>query len=360
MLSFSLISRHPSIAQFWNTFQVAFRTQRQLRNSLASLPFLHSWHCSSDRMLRNARNICSPLVYHPIGLGQHRCAAFHVPGSPDMVVTHAGTKPGDPLADLICCIAFFQYQQELQQALLDEGLLIHLPRPCHFLLESCDDFVKSISFGTPAFFDDFFVPLVNHSPAGLLEDVQNTVACLISVGHRCGTSINTSEGKTEAMIHLVKTPSPRSSPTGPLMPRATLLGLLELHQGQHIGLVSSYKHLGVKAAPTMQYQRVQERQHRAISARQAFRALSTGLPQLASQRAPCMAQELGRNTLSARAGPSTRLLWPLSGALSARASTLGSSIVGLCGFPKAWHPYPRHRPGSPSPLAPCSCSPTWA
>ena len=93
----------------------------------------------------------------------HRCAAFHVPGSPDMVVTHAGTKPGDPLADLIFCIAFFQYQQELQQALFDEGLLIHLSTPGHFLLEPCDDFAESVPFGTPAFFDDFFVPLVNDS-----------------------------------------------------------------------------------------------------------------------------------------------------------------------------------------------------
>ena len=120
-----------------------------------------------------------------------------------MVVTHVGTKPGDPLADLILCIAFFQYQQELQQALLDEGLLIHLPNPGPFLLEPCDDFSESIPFGRPAFFDDFFVPLVHDAPAGLLEDIQKTVACLISVGHRFGISVNSSEGKTEAMIHLV-------------------------------------------------------------------------------------------------------------------------------------------------------------
>ena len=135
----------------------------------------------------------------------HRCAAFHVPGSLDMIVTHAGTKPGDPLADLIFCIAFFQYQQELLQALSDKGLLIHLPKPGPFLLEPCDDFAESIPFGTPAFFDDFFVPLVYDAPAGHLEDIQKTVACLISVGHRFGISINTSEGKTEAMVHLVGT-----------------------------------------------------------------------------------------------------------------------------------------------------------
>ena len=208
----------------------------------------------------------------------HRCAAFHVPGSPDMVVTHAGTKPGDPLADLIFCIAFFQYQQELQQTLSDEGLLIHLPKPGPSLLEPCDDLTESVPFGTPAFFDDFFVPLVNDAPAGLLEDIQKTVACLISVGHRFGISINTSEGKTEAMIHLVgptakDTLSTLFTTRPPDAPRH-LLGLLEFSQGQHIGLVSSYKHLGVKAAPTMQSQRAQECQHRAASARQAFRALS--------------------------------------------------------------------------------------
>ena len=71
----------------------------------------------------------------------------------------------------------------------------------------------------------------------------------------------------------------------------------------------------VKAAPRMQSQREKESQHRAASARHAFRALSAGglclgpsqqkdrtlVAQPASQREPCMAQEHGRNTLSARA-----------------------------------------------------------
>ena len=79
------------------------------------------------------------------------------------------------------------------------------------------DFVESMPFGTPAFFDDFFVPLVNDSPAGLLEDIQKTVDC-----HRVGISINASEGKTEAMMHLVAPPLPkRPSRPGHLMPRVT-------------------------------------------------------------------------------------------------------------------------------------------
>ena len=173
---------------------------------------------------------------------------------------------------------FYQYQQELQQALLDEGLLIHLPRPGPFLLDPHDDIVESMPF---AFFDDFFVPLVNDSPAGLLEDIQKTVACLISVGHRFGISINTSEAKTEAMIHLVgttvkETLSALYTTSPPEAPRH-LLGLVELHQSQHIGLVNSYKLLGVKAAPTLQSQRAQESQQRAASGRQAFRALSAGV-----------------------------------------------------------------------------------
>ena len=183
--------------------------------------------------------------------------------------------------------------------------------------------------GTPAFSDDFFVPLVNDSPAGLLEDIQKAVACLVSVGHKFGISIDASEGKTEAMIHLVgptakDTLSALYTTRLPAAPRHSL-GLLEQHQGQHIGLVHAYKHLGVKAAPTLQSQRAQESQHRAASARQAFRALSAGvfasghlskktgpwLLQHASQRAHYVVQEHGRDTLPARAEPSTRHTWPL-------------------------------------------------
>ena len=151
-----------------------------------------------------------------------------------MVVTHAGTKPGAPLADLIFCIAFFQYQQELQQALSEEGLLLHLPMPGPSLLVPGEDTAETTPLGTPAFFDDFFVPLVNDTPASLLEDIQKTVACMISVGHRFGISINTSEGKTEAVIHLVGPTATTLYTTRPPAARRHLLGLLDLHQGQHI------------------------------------------------------------------------------------------------------------------------------
>ena len=79
-----------------------------------------------------------------------------------MVVTPAGTKPGDP--------PFWTK-----------------PRPGPFMLEPHDDIVESMPLETPAFFDD----------------IQKTVTCLISVGHRLGVSVDTSEGKMEAMIHLV-------------------------------------------------------------------------------------------------------------------------------------------------------------
>ena len=325
---------------------MAFRTQRsteKLSCKLALSPQLAlQFRASAAQGTECLLSLGVPPFWTRAAADWHRCAAFHIPGSPDMVVTHAGTKPGDPLADLIFCIAFFQCQQELQQALLDEA------SPGPFLLEQHDGFVESMPFGAPAFFDDFFVASVNDSPAGLLGDVQKTVACLISVGHRFGISINTSEGKTEAMIHLVgstakETLSALHTTRPPDAPRH-LLGLLELHQVQHIGLVNSCKRLGVKAAPTLQSQRAQESQHRATSARHAFRALSAKkaapwLPQPATQRPPYMVQEHGRNTLSARAEPSTRQ-WSPSGVLSARASTWEKLHCGLCGLPKAWHPYP--------------------
>ena len=114
-----------------------------------------------------------------------------------------------------------------------------------------------------------------------LEAIQKTVACTISVGHRFGISINMSEGKTEAIIHLVGPTAKETLVTlyttrPPAAPRH-LQGFLELHQGQHIRLVSVYKHLGMRAAPTLQSQRAQECQHIAASARQAFRALSAAV-----------------------------------------------------------------------------------
>ena len=142
-------------------------------------------------------------------------------------------KPGDPLADLIFFIAFCQYQQELQQALLDEGLLIHLPRPGPFLLERHDGTVESMPFGMPAFFDDFFVPLVNDSLAGLFG--RHSEDCrLLDLGW--------------PQVWYDRPPSSPASLAGPF------------------GVASRSAHWisqflqasGVKAAPTVQSQRAQE------------------------------------------------------------------------------------------------------
>ena len=56
------------------------------------------------------------------------------------------------------------------------------------------------------------------------------------------------------------------------------------------------------------------------------------MPQPASRRAPCTVQVRGRNTLPARARPSTRHVWPHSGALLARASTWGKPHYRILRF----------------------------
>ena len=130
-----------------------------------------------------------------------------------------------PVLLMIFCIAFFQYQQG-QQAFLDEGLLFISPSQAlscwnHALILWSPSPLESRLSSTTSLF-----PLVGDAPAGLLDDTQKAVACMISLGHRLGISINTSEGKTEAMIHLVgphcqRHPFRALHDQAPLMPRAT-------------------------------------------------------------------------------------------------------------------------------------------
>ena len=92
-----------------------------------ALSFLHSWHCSSEHQLRKARNICFPLVYHPFRLGQQLIGT----GAQHSMFQVLRTWSSRMLAQnqvilwltVFSALLFFRYQQELQQALLDEGLL---------------------------------------------------------------------------------------------------------------------------------------------------------------------------------------------------------------------------------------------
>ena len=61
------------------------------------LALLHSWHCSSEHQLRKAQSVFFPLGVPP----------FWARAAADCAAMCAG----HPLADLIFCIAFYQYQQ---------------------------------------------------------------------------------------------------------------------------------------------------------------------------------------------------------------------------------------------------------
>eukprot|EP00969_Alexandrium_andersonii_P087178 3845514-Alexandrium_andersonii.AAC.1 len=63
----------------------------------------------------------------------HTCAWFSTQGLQPIVSTSRGSKPGDPLGDVLYAFMSISIMEQCEQELVSEGLCVHLPEvpECH-------------------------------------------------------------------------------------------------------------------------------------------------------------------------------------------------------------------------------------
>ena len=173
-----------------------------------------------------------------------------------LTVTHRGSRPGDPLADILFSFSLSMYLQSCERALSKASLLTSLPTPVSAPLQA--EIPVSQSLGFLSWADDLLRLLIGDSMAQLVAKV--TAVMQVCVEHAAAAGISFSFDKHKTSVMLPEPPPHVRLPGGVWeSPPEELLIHNRVTQQQHVlQVVPAYQHLGsVLAAdgtPTLEIQ----------------------------------------------------------------------------------------------------------
>ena len=159
-----------------------------------------------------------------------------------------GTRPGDPLADLIFNLAFSLTLKQLQLDLANLGREISLPLAGASIWPRAHEPTTEVTLDAPAFMDDFCV-LIFPPAEQILQATTEVVTATAAATSKSGLRLNFASGKSEALL-FISGRGARSAKrqltaldadtSGP-----TKIYLLPFAADQCLRIVQTYRHLGV-------------------------------------------------------------------------------------------------------------------
>ena len=162
------------------------------------------------------------------------------PGADAIAVSKTGTRPGDPLADILWSFLFAGFLQDISQELHIHGIGISLPHTDPeqpWIQRNTEHW--SCEVLTPTWADDCAICLTHECPWKLLEQVARTVSIAQAKLRHLGVELNLSPGKTEVCFSF--------RGAGAYTVRKHLQDnflRLPIGQGYHVHVTTHYKHLG--------------------------------------------------------------------------------------------------------------------
>ncbi len=112
----------------------------------------------------------------------HRSSWFVTRGGGRRICTRVGTRPGDPLADLIFAMAFAIFQQDASIAMREKALTFDVPVSVGGIFAPLDDAVPGMQVWPICYLDDAAILLRATSPLLFFAQVRTTVAISQEVG----------------------------------------------------------------------------------------------------------------------------------------------------------------------------------
>ena len=229
------------------------------------------WHdilalIAADRATENLDSHTQGLL-NDMFTGTHFCMR----GLVDPIATFRGTRPGDPVADILFNMAFRLIVLDARKKFQASSPIefVGTPAPIEDLTSVSD--LPPAGFAEVTFVDDIAYALHAPSATQVVHALQLLASCLHDAATARGMQLNYAEGKTEAMVYCAG-PGARAV-------RAHLwhvcdghLPIVTEHSTMRLRLVHAYKHLG----SYIQCQAVVHREvtYRTSQARKAFGQLA--------------------------------------------------------------------------------------
>ena len=175
---------------FFDVKQAYYRTLRQLVVD-----------CDSDE------GLCGVLHASPLAGRQHLNALlrdlltatwFKFEASHMVAVTHKGTRPGDPAADVIFAFTLSALFRAIDAALRSQDLVDDLPAARQIPLLATPTGGNQLQFVSWA--DDFARPFLGDTPTGLLDKVRQATKCCTERASSCGIELTFGLDKTASVF----------------------------------------------------------------------------------------------------------------------------------------------------------------
>lgn len=187
-----------------------------------------------------------------VGLDQHRVGIlrdmfsgthFSMHGCPGNIATTRGTRPGDPVADILFNMAFRLVVIDARRSILQTTDMECFGSPIAAADVTTIMPVPGKGFAEITFVDDIAYAIHADTPEAVVSNLQIIASCLHDAAASRGLCINYQAGKTEAVLKLAGVGSKAAKhrvwhECGGMLPVVTEHGV------QQLKVVHSYKHLG--------------------------------------------------------------------------------------------------------------------
>ena len=196
---------------------------------------------------------------------------FTMHGLNDKVATMRGTRPGDPVADILFNMAFRLVVLDARQKIQTTTGI-----PCFGSPKPADDItcgmpIPSKGFAEITFVDDIAYAIHANNAEDLVSYMQVTASCLHDAAASRGLGINYQEGKTAAILKIAGHGA-KSIKHKVWHECGGFLPIVTEHGMQRLRVVHSYKHLGSYVQDHAVVQK--DVRHRISQARKAYGQLS--------------------------------------------------------------------------------------
>ena len=174
-------------------------------------PLMPSWssYCTSCNFHRRPfRSLCSRYILADAGVPDHLQKVvsdtwsgtwFGMRDLQEIVLTHKGSRPGDPTADLLFGFVMAKYLQMAESRLLEDGVLQYAATP---IAIPGREYERAYVHGFTTWADDTAVMLEDADIEVLLRKVQVTVATCLESACFLGMELNFTKGKSEVVLQL--------------------------------------------------------------------------------------------------------------------------------------------------------------
>ena len=166
---------------------------------------------------------------------------FKFEASSMVAVTHKGTRPGDPAADVLFAFTLSALFRAIDSSLEAQGLVDVLPPVrCDPLL---DGFEHTPRLQFVSWADDFARPFVGCTPANLLDKVRRTTQCCTERASACGVVLTFGNDKTATVCDVGTVQTEREHGTDMLSCGISFRDTVACRDCI-LPVVPAYKHLG--------------------------------------------------------------------------------------------------------------------